>query len=222
MNLGQTGFSPRRKWTVHFLPSHLSSSESLGSIRRSAKKRKMQKRSSSNSSVFRNSSNQSEYTDREPISSNRNGGVPQATIQAIGKSLSSDLRIGHGHGSYPDGPLHYGDSGIDQSERRRNDQSNHRKPGRPPVIHSYSERFARKNQSTSHGLSQSMSHRPSSLPDYHPDHSLQMTVPSHRQVSPTKSAPPQSDQSETRLDPLQNPRKELDIVLERLNPLSKE
>jgi len=40
-------------------------------------------------------------------------------------------------------------------------------------------------------------------------------------VSPTKSAPPQSDQSETRLDPLQNPRKELDIVLERLNPLSK-
>ena len=91
----------------------------------------MQKRSSSNSSVFRNSSNQSEYADREPIGngSNRTGGVPQATIQAIGKSLSSDLRIGHGHGSYPDGPLHYGDSGIDQSERRRNDQSNHRKPG---------------------------------------------------------------------------------------------
>ena len=178
----------------------------------------MQKRSSSNSSVFRNSSNQSEYKDPVPTGSNRSG-VPQATIQAIGKSLSSDLRIGQG---YPDGPLHYGDSGIDQSERRRNDQSNHRKPGRPPVIHSYSERFARKNQSMGHGLSQSMSHRPSSLPDYHPDHSLQMTVPSHRQVSPTKSAPPQSDQSETRLDPLQNPRKELDTVLERLNPLSKE
>ena len=217
--LGKCPWDPDGSGT-HFRIKYIS--ESLGSIRRSAKKRKMQKRSSSNSSVFRNSSNQSEFKDRESRDSARTtGGVPQATIQAIGKSLSSDLRIGHG---YPDGPLYYGDtgSGVDQSERRRNDQSNHRKPGRPPVIHSYSERFARKNQSMSHGLSQSMSHRPSSLPDYHPDHSLQMTVPSHRQVSPTKSAPPQSDQSETRLDPLQNPRKELDTVIERLNPMSKE